>query len=209
MSTPADNIDRQADEGGGVYECMNSAKNLSSTDRHSAQNLEEFPKDQVLSSSLPKNGSYSSTSCNGKSVESKDNILQSRKRERMDLKMMQIAQHASIPLKKQRSGGFMSSDSVGYGTFGDDILGSSSNGVCLAIAAPLLTDKARLKHTIKAKALHSKLLVDEHQKVLAERCEAQMYNISTHFYVPVCSELLLFNDNDFGMYGSRAVDLNS
>jgi hypothetical protein len=188
---------------------MNSAKNLSSTGRHNAQNLEEFPKDQVLSSSLPKNGSYSSVSWNGKSVESKDNILQSRKRERVDLKMMQITQDASIPLKKQRSDGLIGSDSVGYGAFRDDILDSSSNGVCLAIAAPLLTDKARPQHTIKAAALHSKLLVDEHQKVLAERCEAQMYNISTDCYVSVCSELLLFNDNDFGMYGSHAVDLNS
>ena len=147
---------------------------MESTDRPRAQNLEVCPVDQVLSSYLPKDMSNASVPWSVKRGETGENIKQPKKRARTDMRKIQITEHTLQALKKQRSEGFIGSDSLTYGAFGHDLFGNGSNGVCLAIAAPMITDKAKLQHTIKSPGMHSRSLVVKHQKTLAERCEARM-----------------------------------
>ena len=176
LSTSLDKIERQVDlslpnRDAVLHDCASPTKNLESTYRPCAQNLEACPVDQVLSSYLPKAMSNASAPWSAKRGE---NIKQPKKRARTDMKKIQITEHTLQALKKQRSEGFIGSDSLTYGAFGHDLFGNGSNGVCLAIAAPMITDKAKLQHAIKSPVMHSRSLVDKHQKTLAERCEAQM-----------------------------------
>jgi hypothetical protein len=86
---------------------------------------------------------------------------------------LKITEQTLQALKKQRSEMYTANDPHALSVFGPNQAGNNLNGVCLAIAAPMLTDKAKLQHIVKKPVVHSKAFV-KHQKTLAERSEARM-----------------------------------
>ena len=142
--------------------------------RPSTQKLEESSGCQVLSSNPPKAISCASTFQTEKFREVQLNIERpKKKRGRPHLNTLKISEQTLQALKKQRSEICSVSDAHALSAFGPNLVGNGPNGVCLAIAAPMLTDKSKLQHITKPPIVHSGSLV-KHQKTFAERSEARM-----------------------------------